>query len=74
MPGWETCCEKLGAVGRGVSEASRVLTLWFVWVLTPQYSDGDTILVNKHRPSDETLNRGPDSLWSLKIPWHFRKE
>ncbi len=23
------------------------------------------------RPSDETLNRGPDSLWSLKIPWHF---
>ncbi len=21
-----------------------------------------------HRPSDETLNRGPDSLWSLKIP------
>ncbi len=21
--------------------------------------------------SDETLNRGPDSLWSLKIPWHF---
>ncbi len=22
----------------------------------------------KHRPSDETLNRGPDSLWSLKIP------
>ncbi len=27
--------------------------------------------VKKHRPSDETLNRGPDSLWSLKIPWHF---
>ncbi len=27
--------------------------------------------VNKHRLSDETLNRGPDSLWSLKIPWHF---
>ncbi len=23
------------------------------------------------RPSDETLNRGPGSLWSLKIPWHF---
>ncbi len=22
----------------------------------------------KHCPSDETLNRGPDSLWSLKIP------
>jgi len=21
--------------------------------------------------SDEMLNRGPDSLWSLKIPWHF---
>ncbi len=21
--------------------------------------------------SDETLNRGPDSLWSLKIPWNF---
>ncbi len=28
-------------------------------------------IVNKHRLSDETLNRGPDSLWSLKIPWHF---
>ncbi len=27
--------------------------------------------VNKHRLSDETLNQGPDSLWSLKIPWHF---
>ncbi len=25
----------------------------------------------KHRLSDETLNQGPDSLWSLKIPWHF---
>ncbi len=24
--------------------------------------------VKKHRPSDETLNRGPDSLWSIKIP------
>ncbi len=23
------------------------------------------------RLSDETLNWGPDSLWSLKIPWHF---
>ncbi len=23
--------------------------------------------VNKHHPSDETLNWGPDSLWSLKI-------
>ncbi len=23
--------------------------------------------VNKHHPSDETLNRGPDSLWTLKI-------
>ncbi len=22
----------------------------------------------KHRPSDETLNQDPDSLWSLKIP------
>ncbi len=27
--------------------------------------------VKKHRLSDETLNQGPDSLWSLKIPWHF---
>ncbi len=26
---------------------------------------------SKIRLSDETLNRGPDSLWSLKIPWHF---
>ncbi len=24
--------------------------------------------VKKHRLSDETLNRGPDTLWSLKIP------
>ncbi len=49
-----------------------VLTLQSVWVLTPQYSDGDTT-VKKHRPSDETLNRGPDSL-SLKIPrCHFKK-
>ncbi len=39
-----------------------------VWVLTPQYSDRDTILSKKHRLSDETLNRGPYSLWSLKIP------
>ncbi|KAI7798422.1 Phosphatase and actin regulator 4A [Triplophysa rosa] len=30
-----------------------------------------TLYCKKHRPSDETLNRGPDSLWSLKIPWHF---
>ncbi len=34
----------------------------------PQYSDGDTILSKEHSLSDETLNRGPDSLWSLKIP------
>ncbi len=27
--------------------------------------------VKKHRLSDQTLNRGPDSLWSLKISWHF---
>ncbi len=27
--------------------------------------------VKKHRISDKTLNRGPDSLWSLEIPWHF---
>ncbi len=27
-----------------------------------------TLYWKKHRPSDETLNRGPDSLWSLKIP------
>ncbi len=39
-----------------------------VWVLMPQCSDRDTILSKKHHPSDETLNRGPDSLWSLKIP------
>ena len=34
----------------------------------PQYSDGDAILLSERRLSDETLNRGPDSLWSLKIP------
>ncbi len=27
-----------------------------------------TLYSKKHRPSDETLNQGPDSLWSLKIP------
>ncbi len=32
----------------------------------PQCSNGDTILSKMHRLSDETLNRGPDSLWSLK--------
>ncbi len=40
---------------------------WSVWVLTPQCSDG-TLYCKTHRPSDETLNRGPDSLWSLQIP------
>ncbi len=43
-----------------------MLTLWSVWVLMPQVTGTDT--VKKHRPSNETLNRGPDSLWSLKIP------
>ncbi len=32
-----------------------------------------TLYWKKHRPSDETLNRGPDSLWSLKIPDVLRK-
>ncbi len=27
-----------------------------------------TLYCKKHHPLDETLNRGPDSLWSLKIP------
>ncbi len=27
------------------------------------------IIIHCIRLSDETLNRGPDSLWSLKIPW-----
>ncbi len=27
-----------------------------------------TLYWKKHRPSDETLNRGPEPLWSLKIP------
>ncbi len=45
-----------------------VLTLWSVWVLTPQYSDGDTILSKKLCLSDEMSNRDPDSLWSLEIP------
>ncbi len=53
-----------------------MLTLWSVWVLIPQYSDGDTILSKEHRLSDETLNRGPDSLWSFKKKSHdtHRKE
>ncbi len=51
-----------------------MLTLWSVWVLTPQYSDGDTILSKEYRLSDETLNRGPDSLWSLKSHDTHRKE
>ncbi len=38
-----------------------LLTLWSVWVLMPQYSD-ETLYCKKHRPSDETLNRGPDSV------------
>ncbi len=42
--------------------------MWSVWVLNPQYSDGDTFSVKKHCLLDEMLNRGPDSLWSLKIP------
>ncbi len=34
-----------------------------------------TLYCKKHRPSDEMLNRGPDSLWSLKIPGlSFEKE
>ncbi len=45
-----------------------MLTLLSVWVLTPQYSDGDTILSKEYRLSDETLIRGPGSLWSLKNP------
>jgi len=45
-----------------------VLTLWSMWVLKPWYIDGDTILSKKHHPLDEMLNRGPDSLWSQKIP------
>ncbi len=36
-----------------------------------QYNDVDLYTVKKHLLSDETLNRGPDSLWSLKIPCHF---
>ncbi len=43
------------------------LTLWSVWVITPQCSDGK-LYCKKHHPSDETLNGGPDSLWSLTIP------
>ncbi len=39
-----------------------MLTLRSVWVLMPQYIDGDTILSKKHSLSDEKLNRGPDSL------------
>ncbi len=40
-----------------------------MWVLTPQCGDG-TLYCKKHFQSlsDEMLNRGPDSLWSLKIP------
>ncbi len=36
-----------------------------------QYIMTGTLYCQKHRLLDETLNRGPDSLWSLKIPWHF---
>ncbi len=42
-----------------------------VWVLMPQYSDGDTILSTTIL---RRLNRGPDSLWSLKIPGCPSKE
>ncbi len=45
------------------------MLMWSVWVLTPQYSDGDTILSKKHHPSDEVLTISlKDRLWSLKIP------
>ncbi len=43
-----------------------MLTLWFVWILKPH--DGDTVLCEKHHPSDETLDQGPDYLWTLNIP------
>jgi len=45
-----------------------VLTLWSVWVLTPQVKWWGYYTVKEHCPSDETLNRGPDSLGSWKIP------
>ncbi len=42
----------------------------------PPYNNANTVNIFAQRDkmrqySDETLNRGPDSLWSLKIPWHF---
>ncbi len=54
--------------GRGVSETSRgcspcvLCGSWHPSVVT------GTLYCKNHHPSDETLNRGPDSLWSLKIP------
>ncbi len=44
-----------------------MLTLQSVWVQHPSVVTG-RLHCKKHRLSDETLNRGPDSLWSLKIP------
>ncbi len=47
-------------------------TLWFaclIYYIRLQYSIvPGTLYCKKHRPSDETLNRGSDSLWPLKIP------
>ncbi len=56
------CCWKRCQWGQ-----QGVLTLWSVWVLMPQCSDGDTIL-SKKAPSFGWDVKGPDSLWSLKIP------
>ncbi len=45
VPGWETSWVKLGCCWkRCLWDQQGVLTLLSVWVLMPQYSDGDTIL------------------------------
>ncbi len=45
VPGWETSWVKLGCCWkRCLWDQQGVLTLQSVWVLMPQYSDGDTIL------------------------------
>jgi len=67
---WEISWENQVAAGRGVSEASR--GCWsgqYVCVgpNAPAKWQGH-YTVKEHCPSDETLNRGPVSLWSLKIP------
>ncbi len=54
--------------GKGVSEAGSGCSPCGLWEsYLPSIVMG-TLYCKKQRPSDKTLNQGPDFLWSLKIP------